>query len=224
MSFVCTHCDRSFIKETSLVVHVCEQKRRQQEKDEPGVVMGFQAYLRFYEFAQGSSKLKAFDDFAKSNLYKAFVNFGRHCQSIKAINVPRFVDWVLANKKKIDHWCKDSIYLEYLLDYLKKENIKDALTRAEEQALRWHEETNNPAHDYLRFGNENKICYAITTGRISAWVLYNTDSGIELLSRLNQEQLSIIWPFVDTDFWGKKFTEYAADAEYIKATLTAKGW
>jgi hypothetical protein len=50
--FTCRYCEKSFHKETTLAVHVCEQKRRWQEQDEVGVQLGLQAYLRFYEITQ----------------------------------------------------------------------------------------------------------------------------------------------------------------------------
>jgi hypothetical protein len=128
--FECTFCRKEFARENSLAVHVCEQKRRFQERDERGVQLGLQAYLNFYEITQGSARLKTFDDFAESSFYRAFVKFGRHCVAIRAINPARFTEWLIRQNKKIDHWCKDSIYTEYLLDYLRVENINDALARA----------------------------------------------------------------------------------------------
>jgi hypothetical protein len=224
MTFKCKYCDKSFQRENSLAVHVCEPKRRHQEQNETGVQLGLQAYLKFYEITQGSAKLKTFEDFAQSPYYRAFVKFGRYCQSIRAVNVPRFIEWVIKQNKKIDHWCQDRIYTEYLAYYLKSENVSNALERAIEQSLLWHEETGYPAHDYLRHGNNNVICYAVTTGRISAWVLYNSPSGLEFLERINQEQLAMIWPMVDSDIWQQKFKDYSADAEYAKAILKKAGW
>jgi hypothetical protein len=205
-------------------VHLCEPKRRHQEQTETGVQIGLQAYLRFYEITQGSSRLKSFDDFAKSPYYKAFVKFGRYCQGIRAVNVPRFIDWVVRQNKKIDHWCKDSVYTEYLVQYVQDENVSDALARAVEQSLDWQEKTGNPPHDYLRYGNENTICHAVNTGRVSAWVLYNSASGMEFLSRINQEQVAMIWAMIDSDFWSQKFHTYTADAEYARDILKKAGW
>ena len=222
--FVCRYCERSFRKETSLAVHVCETKRRYQEQSEVGVQLGLQAYLRFYEITQGSARLKTFDDFARSPYYRAFVKFGRYCVGIRAINIPRFIEWLLKNNKKIDHWCRDSVYSEYLQEHLRQESATDALARAMEQAIAWSEETGNPDRDYLRFGNSNSVCYAITTGRITAWVLYNCDSGAEFLGTLNQEQIAMIWPMIDTDFWQKRFRDYRADAEYVRELLAKAGW
>jgi len=222
--WTCNHCSKSFLRESSLLVHMCEQKRRHQERDEIGVNLGLQAYLRFYEITQGSSRLKSWDDFVTSAYYRAFVKFGRHCQSIRAVNIPRFTDWLIQHNKKIDHWCQDRVYLEYLLSYVRIENVSDALQRAIESGLEWGEKSGSPGHDFLRFGNVNSICYAITTGRVTGWILYNCDSGIELLSNLNQDHISMVWPWIESDFWQKKFQDYPADASYAREILTQAGW
>ena len=223
MSYTCQYCDKSFVRENSLAVHVCEQKKRYQSQNETGVQIGLNAYLKFYEMTQGSARLKTFDDFAKSPYYRAFVKFGQYCVSIRAINVPRFTEWLLKNNKKIDYWSRDSVYGEYLTEHLRVENPMDAVQRAIEASIAWAEETGNPAHDYVRFGNDNALCYAVTAGRLSAWVLYNSKSGQEFLERLNSEQIAMIWIYVDADFWQKKFRDYMADVEYIKNILEQAG-
>jgi len=224
MTYQCRYCEKNFVKESSLAVHVCEPKRRYQEQNEVGVQLALQAYLRFYELTQGSAKLKTFDDFAKSPYYKAFVKFGRYCVAIRAVNTARFIEWVVKQNKKIDHWCKDSVYTEYLTQYLRDENVVDALARAMEQSLTWAENSSNPAHDYLRYGNDNAICYAVTTGRVSAWVLYNCESGMEFLGRINPEQVAMIWSMIDSDYWRHKFQTYSADTEYSREILKQAGW
>ena len=224
MTYTCQYCQKDFIKETSLSVHSCEPRRRRQEQSERGVHLGLQAYLKFYELTQGSAKLKTFDDFANSPYYKAFVKFGRYCVDIRAINPARFIEYVLKQNKKIDHWCRDSIYTEYLLNYLCVENVNDALARAIEFGIIWQEQTDNPAHDCLRYGNSNTMCHAITCGRISPWVIYNSESGQKFLSDLTSEQIDMIWSYVDSDFWMKKFQDYPADQEYAKDILKKAGW
>jgi hypothetical protein len=205
-------------------VHLCEAKRRRQEQNERGVQLGLQAYLRFYETTQGSAKLKTFDDFAESPYYRAFVKFGRYCVNIRAINPARFIDWVLKQNKKIDHWCRDSIYTEYLLDYLKVEAVSDALARAIEFSIEWGEQKQSPPHDCLRYGNSNAMCAAVAAGRISPWVIFNCDSGQKFLSELNAEQVAMIWPYIDADIWQRKFKDYPADQEWAREMLNQAGW
>jgi len=211
------------MKESSLAVHSCEPRRRM-ERDEAGVRLGFNAYLKFYELTQGSAKLKTYDDFCESAYYRAFVKFGRYCVDIRAVNPARFVEWVLKQNKKIDHWCKDTVYTEYLSDYLRVENINDALARAVEFGIDWAEQSGHPAEDCLRYGNTNAMVYAVTTGRISPWIIYNSESGQKFLSELTTEQVAMIWPYIDTDFWIKKFKDYPADQEYARDILAKAGW
>jgi hypothetical protein len=220
----CQYCEKTFRRESSLAVHVCEQKQRYQSRDDQGVRLGLQAYLRFYEVTQGSSRLKTFDDFARSPYYRAFVKFGRYCVAVNAVNTARFIDWVVEKNKKIDHWCRDSVYTEYLRDYLSKESVNDALSRAIEYSIKWSEQHGHPANDFLRYGNSNAISYAITTGRISAWVLYNCASGQEFLDNLSQEQISMTWSWIDPEFWQRKFRDYPADQAYAREILNKAGW
>jgi len=224
MTHTCKYCNKSFAREATLAVHVCEQKRRYQTQGEPGDRLGFMAYLRFYELSQGQSKNKTFEDFAKSPYYRAFVKYGRYCVDTKVINPSRMIEWLLKNNKKIDNWCSDKIYTEYLLDHLRVENVSDALSRAIEYSMTWAERTGNPAHDCLRYGNTNAACHAIVTGRISAWVIYNSESGQKFLSELNPGQVAMIWSYIDTDVWNQKFRDYSEDQKYAQEILTRAGW
>jgi hypothetical protein len=194
------------------------------EKDEAGVRLGFHAYIKFYELTQGSARLKTYDDFCESPYYRAFVKFGRYCVDVRAINPSRFTEWVLKQNKKIDHWCRDSVYTEYLTDYLRVENVNDALARAMEFGIDWAEKNGHPAEDCLRYGNTNTMVYAVTAGRISPWIIYNSESGQKLLAELDTTQVAMVWPYIDADFWMRKFRDYPADQEYARDILTKAGW
>jgi len=203
---------------------MCEPKRRRLNKDEPGVRMGFQAYIRFYETMQGSARNKTHDDFCESAYYRAFVKFGHYCVNTRVVAPDRFMTWLLKEQKKIDHWCSDRVYTEYLMQYLLVEAVNDALARAIEYSMRWSEETGNPSHDWLRYGNTHALCYAVTAGRVSPWVIYNSESGQKFLSELLAQQVAIVWPYIDSDAWQKKFHDYPADQEYAKEILKQAGW
>ena len=129
-TYKCRYCQKDFRRESTLAAHLCEPKRRHEQQNETGVQFGYKAYLQFYEYSQGSAKLKSYEDFATSPYYNAFVKFGRYCVNIRAINFSSFTNWLLKNNKKLDYWCKDSLYDEWLTDYLKRENPQDALERA----------------------------------------------------------------------------------------------
>lgn len=226
MSFVCKYCQKSYIKESSLFAHMCESKRRWQQQNEQAVQIGFKSYLRFYELTQGSSKIKSYEDFMKSPYYTAFVKFGRYAVDIRAVNIQSFTDWLLKNNKKLDHWCKDSLYNEWLTQYLQKEAVQDAIERAIKVMQEYadsNETLENNFSNYFRFGSANKICQQISNGRISPWVVFNCESGINWLEQINQEQLEIILPIIDPDFWQRKFKDYVSDTAWCKDILQKSG-
>jgi len=224
--YKCRYCEREFRKESSLAVHLCEPKRRWQQEKETGVQLGLRAYLRFYEITQGSAKLKSYEDFVTSSYYNAFVKWGRHLVGIRGINPPAFLEWLLKNNKKIDQWCKDDFYVTYLHEYLRREAVQDALERALKEMQDYadeHEELKGGFKDYFRYANANRICHHISTGRISAWIIYNCGSGHEFLESLGEEQVAIVMPWIDPDYWQRRFRDYTADTEWVKNILEQAG-
>ena len=220
--YKCRYCEKEFRKESTLTAHLCEAKRRHQQQNETGVQFGYKAYLRFYETTQGSARLKTYQDFANSPYYRAFVKYGRHCVAIRAINFVSFTTWLLKNNKKLDYWCSDKLYEEWMLDYLRREATQDALERALREMQDYADantELKNGFNDYFRYGNVNRIIHHVSSGRISPWIVYNCTSGIDFLDTLNDEQIGLILPWIDPDYWQQKFKDYVADTEWVKLIL-----
>jgi hypothetical protein len=225
-SYKCRYCDKEFRKESTLTAHLCENKRRWQQEKETGVQFGYQAYLRFFEMTQGSAKLKTYADFVGSPYYTAFVKFGRHMVSIRAVNPRMFIDWVIKQNKKLDHWTHEAVYVEYLQTYIKKEAVQDALERALIEMQEYadeHLELKNGFRDYFRYGGTNRICHHIANGRVSPWIVFNCQSGVAFLETLTEEQINIILPWIDPDHWQRRFQDYMADTEWVKVILKEAG-
>ncbi len=225
-TYKCRYCEKAFRRESSLAAHLCEPKRCWQQEKETGVQLGLKAYLRFYEITQGSAKLKSYADFVTSLYYNAFVKFGRYCQSIRCINFAVYLEWLLKNNKKIDQWCSDKLYVEWLPEYLKKEAVHDALERAVTEMQDYADantEIKNDFNDYFRYSNNNRIIHHITTGRISPWIVYNCASGVEFLDALTEEQIAIVLPWINPPFWDKKFQDYLSDSLWVKDILKQAG-
>lgn len=223
-SFDCKYCGKGFRKESTLAAHLCEQKRRWQQEKETGVQLGLRAYLQFYETTQGSARLKSYEDFVNSPYYNAFVRYGRYLVAVRAVNSNSFTAWLLKNNKKLDQWCKDSFYDEWLRDYLRKEAVQDALERGlkEMQEYVGNSDIADYTH-YFLYGNSNRICHHIITGRVSPWIVYNCSSGIEWLDGISSEQVDMVMPYIDPDVWSRKFADYLADTEWCKHVLKEAG-
>lgn len=222
----CKYCSKSFAKESTLASHMCEKKRRAQQEKETGVQWGMQSYLKFYEVTQGSAKAKTYQDFADSPYYIAFVKFGRHCVEVKCPNFLSHASWLMRNNKKLDQWCHDKFYEEWLMDFVRKEAVQDALERSLKEMTKYaelHPELKNGFVDYFRYAGCNRVCQCILIGRISPWIVYNCQSGIEFLDQLNEEQVQIVLPWIDPTHWQYRFKDSAADVAWAKSLLKAAG-
>ncbi len=116
--------------------------------------------------------------------------------------------------------------MEWMQEYLKKENVKDALERAlkEMQNLADNDvKLSGQFNNYFRSASSNRICQHIANGRISSWVVFNCSSGVNFLEQLNEEQLSTILLWIDPEFWQRKFKDYMADTEWAKHILKQAG-
>ena len=121
LSFKCEHCGKAFAKEKTLFVHICEQKRRFLAKEEKHVQMGLLTFQKFYEITQKVRTPKSFDEFAKGPYYTAFVKFGSFMINQAPIYPERFIEYVVKSGIKLDHWCRDELYEQYLVELIKKE-------------------------------------------------------------------------------------------------------
>jgi hypothetical protein len=222
--FSCEFCNRSFQRETTLMKHLCENKRRWQDKDQPGNRIGFQAWVEFYKKNTASKKPKTYVDFTKSAYYIAFVKFGHYCVDIKCINVVRYADWLLKNQIKIDSWCSDKNYTTFLIDYLKTEDAMDAIARSIETTMVIAKDSGIETKDCMRYANRNKLAYAVTTGKISPWMLYQSESGVDFLSNLDESQQKMIIDYINPEQWAIKFRRNTEMVTQVKELLNAAGY
>jgi hypothetical protein len=222
--FSCEFCNRSFQRETTMMKHLCENKRRWQDKDQPGNRIGFQAWVEFYKKNTASKKPKTYVDFTKSAYYIAFVKFGHYCVDLKCINVTRYADWLLKNQIKIDSWCSDTNYTKFLIEHLKSEDPLDAIARSIETTMTIAKDSGIETKDCLRYANRNKLAYAVTTGKISPWMLYQSESGVDFLSSLDESQQKMIIDYINPEQWAIKFRRNTELVTQAKELLSAAGY
>jgi hypothetical protein len=216
LSYKCEYCKKMFAKEKTLVVHICEQKRRYLSKSEKHVQMGLQTFQRFYDFTNKGKHPKSFDDFVDSPYYTAFVKFGSFMVNTAPIYPEMFIDFVVKSGVKLDHWCRDELYDQYLADLIKKEPADGAIQRTIKTMMEWADVNSAPWEHYFQYVNLNRATHDIKEGLVSPWILLNTKSGKELLQRMNDEQLEIVGPVIDPQFWMRKFKALPADIELVK--------
>ena len=214
--FKCVHCNKNFMQEKTLVAHMCERKRRALQKDEKRVQAGFMAYNRFWQLTQNAKKLKSYDDFADSSYYNAFVKFGSFINNTRPLYPDKFIDYVIKSGAKLDHWCRDELYVKYLYETLKTEPVESAVQRTLQTMMIWGDENNANFAHYFSYASLNRAVHDILNGGISCWVILNSTTGKTMIQKMSDDQLNMIAPALEVPYWLKKFKELPADVALVK--------
>lgn len=223
LNFKCEHCGKLFAKEKTLVVHVCEQKRRHLGKNEKHVQMGLMTYQKFYEIAQKGKSQKTFDEFASSSYYTAFVKFGSFMVNTAPIYPEKFIEFVIKSGVKLDHWCRDELYDTYIKELIKIEPADGAIQRTIQTMMEWGDKNNSPWEHYFAYVNLNRATHDIKEGLVSPWVILNSKEGKSMLRKMNDEQLAILGGYIDPQYWMRRFKALPADTELVKDVIKEAG-
>jgi hypothetical protein len=79
-------------------------------------------------------------------------------------------------------------------------------------------------NDVLRYTNSNRICHAITLGKLSPWMLYCSDSGSRFLETLNPDHAKIVIDYINPEQWALKFHREPELKKQITDTLKQAGY
>jgi len=135
-----------------------------------------------------------------------------------------FLDFCIKNGLKLKDWFKPSVYELYLRELNKKESPEKGVERTILLMKQWSDQTGNNYNDFFRLIEPNLFINYVKQGRISPWIIYNSNSGrIMLEERLNDDQLSIILEWIDPDYWKKKFLVNKKDKEFFKKLFDKEG-
>jgi hypothetical protein len=217
--YTCQYCKKGFMKEGTLMVHICEQKRRALAKSEKHVVVGYDAFNKFFKMSQNAKGDKTYEEFCKSPYYNAFVKFGSFVANVNPLYPEKFIDYVVTSGVKLDHWCRDELYDKYVVDLIRKEQVETALERSISHMIAWGEANNASWNHYFLYVSSSRASYDIKDGKVSPWVILNSKNGKDMLRKFDDSQLNAISSMIDPPFWVSKFKRLPADVELVKQVV-----
>jgi hypothetical protein len=218
-AYTCQYCNNKFAKEKTLAVHVCEQKRRALAKTERHVVLGYDTYNKFYKMSQNAKSDKTYDEFARSPYYNAFVKFGSFVSNVNPLYPDKFIHYVVTSGVRLDHWCRDELYDNYVINLVKTEGVETALERSITHMMSWGESNNALWNHYFLYVSLSRATFDIKDGKISPWLLLNSNNGKALLKKLSDDQLEAISSVMDLQFWMNKFKKRPDDVDLVKQVV-----
>jgi hypothetical protein len=202
---------------------MCPKKKRMTEQNTLSSRLGYRVYQMFYQMTTRANKTKTFDDFINSNLYTAFVKFGRYLGNRDAISVEKFAEYVIRNGIEMRDWQKDYVYEAYLQEMMKKETAEKALERTLIAMQEWAVDNNTTFDRFFHEVTASEATHIIRSGRMSPWVLYLAESAGILMDKLTPEQSSMISNIIDPNIWKARFNIRKDDVKFVCSVLDQAG-
>jgi hypothetical protein len=221
--FPCQYCARVFSSEKRVTRHLCEQRRRFQQKDAPFARLGMEAFLAIQQMFFGKHNKNTEEDFRRSDFYLACMRWGHFVIDIHAMNSRQYLSWLLKMNVDIDKWDKDEIYDCWLQYYMFLEDPWDAFERSVKKMAIWAEEVHKPYEDYFREAATARVMTDVRKGWISGWAVFNCKSGREWLSNLAQGDLELVWLWLDPARWRVRLDRMKNEAEDITTICNKSG-
>jgi hypothetical protein len=85
--------------------------------------------------------------------------------------------------------------------------------------MAWADNNQSQWNHYFKYVSVNRAVYDIKDGKISPWLVLNCESGRQLLSKFNDEQLAIVFAVLEPEFWSKRFRIYPVDMEMVRSVV-----
>ena len=95
MTYECKFCGKSFTNESTLVAHLCEPKRRWNNRNDSNVQLALRCYQHFFRISSTTMKNERnYEDFMGSKYYTAFVKFANYVMGVYIASVEHYIEWL----------------------------------------------------------------------------------------------------------------------------------
>ena len=207
-NFSCRYCGRTFSSEKTVARHLCEQRRRYDQRNTLFCTYGFEAYSAIQTQFLGRNHKKTEEDFRKSDFYLACVKWGHFVIDIHCINTSKYLEWLLKLNVPIDQWALDNVYDCWLQAFVLTEDPWEAFERSMKKTAEWGEEVDKPFKDYFRAAGTARVLTDVRKGWITGWILFCSESGTDWLKGLSSGDLELVWAWLDVSRWKIRLEKY----------------
>ncbi|ASV44162.1 hypothetical protein PBI_SCTP2_147 [Salicola phage SCTP-2] len=224
--YQCELCKKTYKTERGLLFHMCESKKRMNEKEHLYARIAFMAYIRFHQFIQPEGfkkRPKKYSDFVNSPYYKGFIDFGHYVADMNMNEPEKYIDFLIKNSVPLKDWSNDRIYELFITDILKKEKPDRAIERSIKTMKKWASENETTWIKYFDEASNFRILSNVKTGKISPWIIFNTKTGKQFLKSLRDNEIDYVYNIINPDYWNKKFEKNETDAKAVSNVLKNAG-
>lgn len=194
VEYCCKYCGKVYKTSKGLEKHHCEQMDRYNEITDATIYVFniVNKYYKFYAKSLPTVKEELTFIVANSKYYGIIKDLEKWALATNPLNFSEYVAYLFANKISYKSWCKDIVYHNFLIGYLKNEPAAIAINRGE---------------TYLK--SIGVTIDTISSNRLYLLIKYGTISkkyldylGIDVSKRLDAQQWKDVRPMFVEEYKG----------------------
>lgn len=217
MTYKCKYCNKDFVKETTLMAHMCEKKRRYLAKDDKQNRIAYQSWLLWRRLSMANVKHdKPYDDFMNNSLFTGFMKLAKHMIDLNLEKPEEFVKFIVLHSVKMHDWTKIFVHESFVQEKLKNETVDRAIERSLLNMKEWAEKSGYNWQEYFARVSTVEAVQDIKMGRLSPWCTFATDQGSRLIDRLEPGQVQALIDFLNPQSWKVKVKRQQEDADWVQ--------
>ena len=216
-TYNCKYCKKAFIKETTLMSHMCETKRRVVSKDEKQNRIAYQLWVQYRRLSMANVKKdKPYEEFAANQYFTGFMALSKRIIDLNIKQPEDFLKFLVMNSVKMYDWTKDFVYETYIKHQTSTETVDRAIERSILHMKDWGDNTSNSWQEYFIKVPTIVAMMDIKMGRISPWCTFATDQGSRLIDRLEPGQIDALIDYIEPTKWKVRVKRHAQDASWVQ--------
>ncbi len=110
--YVCSFCNKTFLRESAFIDHVCVPMQRHQKMKTSEGVAAWMAYSTWIKSM--GKKVPPQSGFLTSRFYQSFIKFAEFVRSVKTLDVEQYVRYMVKLDIPPVIWTHDAIYEEWV--------------------------------------------------------------------------------------------------------------
>lgn len=169
-----------------------------------------------------SKKPKTIDKFLKSPQRNLFVEFERAVTSTYLPSGKAYLEWLVGKGVRSREWTKPEVLQRYKLEHAKDQDPRMVVMRNLEVMAQWCDEQGIGTGDFFSKITPGTALDWIEAGKLTPWVMLNTDHIDKLVDRMDELQLDRFSRAVDVLYWEARL-KVSEDTAPIKEILREMG-
>lgn len=220
MAIECEFCGKVLKTEAGAAKHACRQKKFADSTSQVSLARAFYLFDFWFRYNGVSKKPKTFEQFSKSPYLGVFISLEEFSKRMR-VSGRAYVKWLSDEHVPSRKWSDESV----CANFRRASDVDPlVLTLASlSEMAKWCDERDVDMSDFFRKIAPGEAVMWASDGKLTAWVVFLTESSLNLFERMSAEQQQKCFEALDMEGWESRSEVEPESVERVRSVLAEMG-